>query len=133
MSLRFGILTVSDRSARDERPDASGPALREAVSAQGWLVVRQEIVPDEFAALSDRLATWSDSGEIDIILATGGTGFSPRDITPEATQAVIERPAPGMAEAMRASTSPDGTRSGRLPLTATRLQWSCCPASTTSI
>jgi len=104
MSLRFGILTVSDRSARGERTDSSGPALREAISAQGWLVVRQEIVPDEFATLSDRLATWSDSGEIDIILATGGTGFSPRDITPEATQAVIERPAPGIADAMRAAS-----------------------------
>jgi molybdenum cofactor synthesis domain-containing protein len=104
MSLRFGILTVSDRSARGERPDASGPVIHEAITAQGWLVVRQEIVPDEFVTLKDRLAAWCESGDMEIILTTGGTGFSPRDITPEATQAVVERTAPGIAEAMRAES-----------------------------
>jgi molybdenum cofactor synthesis domain-containing protein len=101
MSLRFGILTVSDRSARGERPDASGPALAEAVRLQGWSVARQEILPDELDQLRERLASWADSGELDVILTSGGTGFSRRDITPEATAAVIERPAPGIAEAMR--------------------------------
>jgi molybdenum cofactor synthesis domain-containing protein len=104
MTLRLGILTVSDRSWRGERPDASGPALVEAVQAQGWQVVRQMILPDDLDDLRDLLAAWADSGEIDVILTTGGTGFAPRDVTPEATQAVIERPAPGLAEAMRAAS-----------------------------
>jgi molybdenum cofactor synthesis domain-containing protein len=102
--MHIGILTVSDRSARGERPDASGPALREIVAAQGWQVVWQEILPDELAVVRDRLAEWADAGDVDVILTTGGTGFSPRDITPEATQAVIERPAPGLSEAMRADS-----------------------------
>jgi molybdenum cofactor synthesis domain-containing protein len=104
MRLRFGILTVSDRSARGERPDESGPALAEVVQNQGWLVARQAIQPDEMQALSTTLTVWADSGDLDVILTTGGTGFSPRDVTPEATQAVIERPAPGLAEAMRAAS-----------------------------
>jgi molybdenum cofactor synthesis domain-containing protein len=89
---------------RGERPDASGPALAEAVQAQGWQIVRQMILPDDLDDLVDLLAAWADSGEIDVILTTGGTGFAPRDLTPEATQAVIERPAPGLAEAMRAAS-----------------------------
>jgi molybdopterin adenylyltransferase len=101
MSIRFGILTVSDRSARGERADASGPALERAVAEQGWQVVRQEILPDEEALLRAALSDWADSGSLDVILTTGGTGFSPRDRTPEATAGVIERPAPGLAEAMR--------------------------------
>ncbi len=104
MALRFGILTVSDRSWRGERKDSSGPALVEAVQAEGWQVVRQMILPDDLTDLRDLLAAWADSGEMDVILTTGGTGFAPRDITPEATQAVIERPAPGLAEAMRAAS-----------------------------
>lgn len=101
MSLRVGLLTISDRSARGERPDASGPALEGAVLAQGWRVVRKAILPDDLDALRQALASWADSGEMDVLITTGGTGFSPRDVTPEATQAVIERAAPGLAEAMR--------------------------------
>lgn len=101
MSLRIGILTVSDRSARGERKDASGPALKGVIKTHGWLVSRQKIVPDDQHTIEKVLTTWTDSGDIDIILTTGGTGFSPRDITPEATRAVVERPAPGLAEAMR--------------------------------
>jgi len=104
MGLRIGILTVSDRSARGERPDRSGPALAEVVADQGWQVVCQEIVADDLLALRDILAVWADSGEMDVILTTGGTGFARRDVTPEATQAVIERAAPGLAEAMRAAS-----------------------------
>jgi len=99
--MRFAILTVSDRSARGERPDASGPALVQAVRAQGWQVVHQAILPDELALLRQQLAEWADSGTVDVILTTGGTGFAPRDVTPEATLAVVERLAPGLAEAMR--------------------------------
>lgn len=102
--MRVGILTISDRSARGERPDASGPALVQAAQEQGWSVLRLEIVPDEQAVIQQKLADWCDSGELDLVLTTGGTGFSPRDVTPEATLAVIERAAPGLAEAMRAAS-----------------------------
>jgi molybdenum cofactor synthesis domain-containing protein len=104
MNLRVGILTVSDRSARAEREDLSGPALVEIVRKQGWFVARQGIVPDDYEILREELATWADTGEIDVILTTGGTGFSPRDITPEATRSVTHRDAPGLAEAMRAAS-----------------------------
>ncbi len=101
MILRFGILTSSDRSSRGERPDLSGPALAELVTAQGWKVVCTAIVPDVLDVLRETLSTWTDGGELDIILTTGGTGFSARDVTPEATSLVIDRQAPGLAEAMR--------------------------------
>lgn len=101
MSLRFGILTVSDRSARGERPDLSGPALVELILAQGWEVERTAILPDDLEALRMTLSTWADGGELDVILTTGGTGFASRDVTPQATRLVIEREAPGLAEAMR--------------------------------
>lgn len=101
MALRIGILTVSDRSSRGERPDTSGPALETVVVSQGWDVVRKGILPDDFNGLRAALQEWADSGEMDVILTSGGTGFSPRDVTPEATLAVTERAAPGLAEAMR--------------------------------
>ena len=101
MTLRFGILTVSDRSARGGRPDLSGPALVELVTAQGWIVDRTAILADDLTALRATLSAWADGGGLDIILTTGGTGFAPRDVTPEATRLVIEREAPGLAEAMR--------------------------------
>jgi len=104
MTIRFGILTLSDRSSRGERADVSGPALVHVVEAQGWSVVKQGILPDSESAIRKRLIDWSDSREVDVILTTGGTGFSPRDVTPEATRAVIERDAPGLAEAMRAAS-----------------------------
>lgn len=104
MSLRFGILTVSDRSARGARPDASGPALAGAVEGRGWRATRMAVVADEFEQIRDLLAEWADGDELDIILTTGGTGFSRRDVTPEATLAVVERLAPGLAEAMRAAS-----------------------------
>ena len=102
--IRFGILTLSDRSSRGERLDTSGLELARLVHAQGWSVDKQEILPDDQSAIRDRLINWTDSGELDVILTTGGTGFSPRDVTPEATRAVIERDAPGLAEAMRAAS-----------------------------
>jgi molybdopterin adenylyltransferase len=104
MTIRYGILTLSDRSARGERPDTSGPQLAKLIQAEGWSVVRQALLPDEESAIREILISWADSGEIDVILTTGGTGFSPRDVTPEATRAVIEREAPGLAEAMRATS-----------------------------
>lgn len=102
--MRIGILTVSDRSARGERPDLSGPAIEELIHEQGWSVSRMEIIPDELPLLIDTLASWADSGKLDIILTAGGTGFSPRDVTPEATIKVVHRETPGLAEAMRAAS-----------------------------
>ena len=104
MMLRCGILTLSDRSARGERPDESGPALVALLQAKGWSVTRQALLPDEELAIREILISWADSNEMDLILTTGGTGFSPRDMTPEATRAVIERETPGLAEAMRAAS-----------------------------
>jgi len=101
MALRVGLLTASDRAARGERPDLSGPALEQAVVAQGWAVARTAVLPDDRSAISATMTEWADGGEVDVILTTGGTGFAPRDVTPEATRAVIEREAPGLAEAMR--------------------------------
>lgn len=104
MNLRFGILTVSDRSSRGERADSSGPALARLVEALNWSVARQAILPDDEGAIQTLLGEWCDGGDIDVILTTGGTGFAPRDVTPEATQKVIQRDAPGIAEAMRAAS-----------------------------
>jgi molybdenum cofactor synthesis domain-containing protein len=102
--IRVGILTVSDRSSRGERPDASGPLLRQMAQQQGWTVERDSVVPDERDAIQAILVDWADVARLDLILTTGGTGFAPRDVTPEATCAVIEREAPGLAEAMRADS-----------------------------
>lgn len=99
--IRFAILTVSDRSSRGERPDISGPALKEEIQNLNWQVVETRIVPDDQNEIQSILIEWADQGSIDIILTTGGTGFAPRDVTPDATQAVIQRQAPGIAEAMR--------------------------------
>ena len=104
MNIRFGILTISDRSSRGERPDLSGPALVDLVQANSWQVIKQEIVPDEMDSIQEKLKAWADSGEMDVLLTTGGTGFAPRDVTPEATRAVVERFTPGLDEAMRTAS-----------------------------
>jgi len=104
MTIRFGILTLSDRSATGERADASGPALADLIRAQGWSVTKQAILPDDESAIRATLTEWADSGTVDVILTSGGTGFAPRDVTPEATRAIIEREAPGLAETMRAES-----------------------------
>ena len=98
--MKVGILTVSDKGARGEREDRSGPAIMEIMKAAGAEIVRAKIVPDELDEIRAALVQWSDEG-LDLILTTGGTGFSPRDRTPEATKAVIERETPGIPEAMR--------------------------------
>lgn len=104
MTLRFGILTLSDRSARGERPDLSGPALAEAVTARGWRLIQTAILPDDLDLIFAELTLWCDSRQFDVILTTGGTGFAPRDVTPEATRRVAERLTPGLDEAMRAAS-----------------------------
>jgi molybdenum cofactor synthesis domain-containing protein len=99
--IRFAILTVSDRSSQGIRDDLSGPVLVELVAEQGWQALPVKIVPDEVDEIKAILIEWADSGDVDVILTTGGTGFAPRDVTPEATRAVIEKQAPGVVEAMR--------------------------------
>jgi len=104
MTIRFGILTLSDRSSRGERPDSSGPALARLILTENWSVAKQALLPDNESAIRTILSEWADSGEMYVILTTGGTGFSPRDVTPEATRAIIDRESPGLAEAMRAAS-----------------------------
>ncbi len=99
--MRLAVLTISDRSARGEREDRSGPLIQEIALQRGWEVIASDIIADEQIEIEERLALWCDSGEIDLILTTGGTGFSARDRTPEATRSIVERMAPGLAEAMR--------------------------------
>jgi len=101
-SFRVAVLTASDKGARGERQDESGPLIREMVEAAGGNVVIYEVVPDEFSVLRDKLVAYTDDRQIHLVLTTGGTGLSPRDNTPDATLAVIEKQVPGMAEAMRA-------------------------------
>ena len=97
------VVTVSDKGAAGEREDLSGAVVRDILEGAGIEVVRREIVPDEANVLSELLVALCDQG-IDLIVTTGGTGVSPRDVTPEATLGVIEKEIPGMAEAMRAES-----------------------------
>jgi molybdenum cofactor synthesis domain-containing protein len=100
--IRVAILTISDSARAGTREDASGPALRARCEELNWQVVHTEIIPDEQAMISERLEVWADQGLASVILTTGGTGVSARDITPEATRAVLDREIPGIAELQRA-------------------------------
>lgn len=100
--IRFGILIISDRSFRGERDDLTTPALEQYITSSGYQVSQKQIVPDDSDAISTTLAAWADTNTADVILTSGGTGFTSRDITPEATLAVIDRIAPGISEAIRA-------------------------------
>jgi molybdopterin adenylyltransferase len=95
------IITVSDRGARGQREDTSGPEIAGMVEAAGMEIIGRRIIPDEEEMIRRTLLEWCDGGEADLILTTGGTGVSPRDVTPDATREVIDREIPGMAEAMR--------------------------------
>ena len=101
--MKVAVLTISDRSARGERPDEGGPLVEQLVVAAGAEVVARGLVADERADIEAALCDWADGGAIDLIITTGGTGLGARDVTPEATRAVIDREAPGIAEAMRAA------------------------------
>jgi len=99
---RVGILTVSDRSYLGQREDRSGPVIRTLVEeGLGWPVELEAVVPDEEEIIAGTLLAWCDQVGLHLVLTTGGTGFAPRDVTPEATRRVIEKEAPGLAEAMR--------------------------------
>jgi len=103
MAISVGILTVSDRSYRGEREDLSGPFIRQLVAERLDAEVQLEaVVPDERNIIAGTLIVWCDEVGLDLILTTGGTGFAPRDVTPEAMKDVVEREVPGLAEAMRA-------------------------------
>jgi len=105
MEIRVGVLTISTRGSRGERPDESGPTIESLVRERvGARIAQAQMLPDSQPDIQAVLAQWADGGSIDLILTTGGTGFAPSDVTPEATRRVIDREAPGLAEAMRAAS-----------------------------
>jgi molybdenum cofactor synthesis domain-containing protein len=102
--MKIGVLTISDRGSRGEYEDRSGPLIISILQSRtSWKITHQTIVPDEMATIAETLIAWADEG-VNLILTTGGTGFAPRDITPEATRSVIERETPGIVEALRAES-----------------------------
>jgi len=100
--LNLGILTISDKGWKGQRHDESGQVIRE--SQLDCQVIKYEVVPDEVDVITSKLTDWADSGSVDVILTTGGTGLGRRDVTPEATLSVVDRVVPGLAEVMRVST-----------------------------
>ena len=103
-TFRLAILTISDAGSKGEREDTSGDVISEMIAGEDFQELRRDIVPDETDLISSRLREWCDGGEFDLILTTGGTGLGPRDVTPEATRAVLDIEVPGIAEAMRIQT-----------------------------
>ncbi len=101
--MRIAVLTISDAGSRGERADGSGDAIVAWAAARGDSIAARELVPDDTGAIVRRLIAWCDADAADVVLTTGGTGLSQRDVTPEATRAVIEREAPGIAERIRVS------------------------------
>src|SRR2546429_4836291 len=97
--MRIGILTISDLGALGQRADTSGDAIVGWAGDHGYEVVVRSVVPDETDRIAGKLARWADSGEVDVVLTTGGTGLTARDVTPEATEAVLDRLPPRIAEA----------------------------------
>ena len=104
--MRLAILTVSDAGHRGERADTSGDAIAAWARERGYTLAARDLVPDETAAIAAVLTAWADADTADLILTTGGTGLTERDVTPEATRAVIEREVPGIAEALRMTAYP---------------------------
>jgi molybdenum cofactor synthesis domain-containing protein len=106
VAIRVGVLTVSDLASQGRRADDSGDAVAAWAAGRGFELVVRSVVPDETDRIAAKLTRWSDSGEVDLVLTTGGTGLGTRDVTPEATLAVLDRSAPGIAEALRAAAAP---------------------------
>ena len=102
MSHRAKILVLSDAAAGGRREDRSGPAVRELLEKRGWLVKALDVLPDDEGRIQTALVAWTEGNDCDAVFTSGGTGLGPRDVTPEATQAVVERQVPGLAELMRA-------------------------------
>jgi molybdopterin adenylyltransferase len=105
-AVRIGILTISDLGVVGQRADTSGDAIVDWASEHGYEVVVRSVVADETDRISGKLVRWADSSEVDVVLTTGGTGLTARDVTPEATAAILEREAEGIAEALRAASGP---------------------------
>jgi molybdenum cofactor synthesis domain-containing protein len=105
-NIRIGVLTISDLGAVGQRADTSGDAILEWASEHGYEVVVSSVVADDTDRISGKLARWADSTEVDVVLTTGGTGLTERDVTPEATAAILEREAAGIAEAIRSASGP---------------------------
>ena len=102
--LTVGVLTISDKGARGDRQDKSGAVIREILPSIAARIVNYDVIPDEKELIAAKLVKWADEDDLDIIITTGGTGLTPRDVTPEATLAVVDRIVPGFAEAMRAES-----------------------------
>jgi molybdopterin adenylyltransferase len=100
-AVRVAVLTVSDGVTAGARTDGSGPLIAAWVADRGHRLCAHAVVPDDAEAIASRIAAWADDGEVDLVITTGGTGFTARDVTPEATRALIERSVPGIAEAIR--------------------------------
>ncbi len=100
----FAVLTSSDAGSKGEREDTSGDAVVEMMTAAGFRLVDRDLVPDEADQIAERLVSWTDRGDVDVVVTTGGTGLGPRDVTPQATASVMDFEVPGIAEAMRAET-----------------------------
>jgi molybdenum cofactor synthesis domain-containing protein len=103
--IRAGVITVSDRGSRGDREDASGPEVARLLEGIGCRIERMLIVPDEPDRIREALIRFADEERLDLVVTTGGTGVSPRDVTPDATLAVIQKEIPGMAEAMRRASA----------------------------
>lgn len=101
INMKTAILTLSDKGHHGQREDLSGPAIADFMTGMGAVIVARDILPDEIEVIEQKLVYYCDELKVDLVLTTGGTGFSPRDFTPEATKRVIEREVPGIAEAMR--------------------------------
>jgi len=106
MALRLAILTISDAGNRGERADTSGDAIASWAESKGYRLTERALVPDETARIAATLIGWVDGDAADLILTTGGTGLTPRDVTPEATRAMLDKEAPGLAEALRMAVYP---------------------------
>jgi molybdopterin adenylyltransferase len=106
MTIRVAILTISDAGSRGERADTSGDAVAAWAAERGYTVAARELVPDETGRIAATLAAWADQDRADLILTTGGTGLTDRDVTPEATRAVLDKEAPGVSEALRMTAYP---------------------------
>ncbi|MGH7591335.1 MAG: MogA/MoaB family molybdenum cofactor biosynthesis protein [Gemmatimonadales bacterium] len=102
--MRIAILTISDAGSRGERADTSGDAIASWAAARGYEVAARTLVADDATAIAARLTEWADTASADLLLTTGGTGLAPRDVTPEATDGILERRAPGIAEHLRATS-----------------------------
>ncbi|MDA1279324.1 MAG: MogA/MoaB family molybdenum cofactor biosynthesis protein [Chloroflexi bacterium] len=102
--VRYAVLTSSDTGAAGKRVDTSGDAIVEIMDAAGHVLAERVMLPDDFASLSNKIAEWCDSGDVDLVLTTGGTGLSSRDVMPEVTRKLVDIEIPGMAEAMRSAS-----------------------------